>query len=156
MQRAFGSTFFARYLLVGAIVFVIDIGLFELFLMMRFALWIGTSVAFGVSLVAHFFLNKYVSFRASDRTIFAQAATYLTLQIPMLILTAAVVEFFTVDLHAPPLVAKFISIAINLPLGYLSHRYLTFSAGIAAMVRRMRTRRRESEAISTYSGPRNP
>lgn len=142
LRRAFGGGFFSRYLAVGAIVFVIDVGLFQTFVALRVTLWIGTSIAYAVGVVVHFLLNKYVNFRAFDRTILAQARTYVILQIPTLVVTALVVEVCTYGLHLMPLVAKAISIAINLPIGFLSHRYLTFSAGIGSMARRVIARYR--------------
>jgi putative flippase GtrA len=90
-----------------------------------------------VGLIAHFLLNKYVNFKAFDRTILAQARTYLVLQIPMLLITTAVITTCTSVFHLLPLLAKGVSIAINLPIGYLSHRYLTFNVGMRAFVRRV-------------------
>ncbi len=140
VRRAFGGGFFVRYLVVGAIVFVVDVGLFQALNAAHAALWVATSVAYTVGVVVHFILNKYVNFRAFDRTIFAQARTYLALQVPMLLLTTAVVETCSLAFHLTPLVSKAISIAVNLPIGFLSHRYLTFSKGITAAVRRLAAR----------------
>jgi putative flippase GtrA len=131
---------FLRYLAAGAVVFVIDVGLFASFVRLGFALWLGTSIAFTVAAVAHFILNKYLTFRAFDRTIVKQARTYLILQIPSLLLTAAIVEGCTIVLHFAPLVSKVISIAVNVPLGFLGHRYLTFGGGIRAMLNRLTCR----------------
>jgi len=137
LRRAFDGPTFLRYLAAGAVVFAIDVGLFSAFVRLGIALWLGTSIAFTVAAVVHFLLNKYLTFRAFDRTFVKQARTYLILQIPSLLLTAAIVEGCTVGLHFAPLVSKIISIAVNVPLGFLGHRYLTFGGGIRAMLARM-------------------
>lgn len=130
-----------RYCLIGAVVFVADVGTFQLLIQLGVLLPVATVAAYALAIVVHFVLNKYINFRSFSRTLVAQARTYLLIQVSLLIVTLLIVVTGVDLLHTQPLVAKAAAIAVNLPLGFLAHRFLTFEAGIMAMYRRLRARR---------------
>jgi putative flippase GtrA len=128
----------ARYICIGAFVFCVDVGTFQVFVRAGLILPAATSLSFGIATATHFTLNRFLNFRNFERTIAQQLGTYLIVAgVALLIQNAAVlggVHF----LGLPPVVAKIMGIALNLPIGFLGHRHLTFGRGIAATIRSWR------------------
>jgi putative flippase GtrA len=124
----------ARYLTIGGFVFVIDIGSFAGFLRLGWPLMLVATVAYGLGICTHFTLNKYVNFRAHDRPLQHQAATYGMVAFLCWLTTLGIIKL-AVGFGVPPLAGKLIAVGANLPLGFLGHRYLTFGRGISATVR---------------------
>ncbi len=129
----------ARYVTIGGFVFCVDVGSFALLLRLHWWLPLVTTVAFSLGVSAHFALNKYVNFRAHDRPLHSQAVTYGIVVLICWISTLAIVGI-AVSLGAPPLVGKVIAVVLNVPLGFLGHRYLSFGRGIAETLRALRER----------------
>jgi putative flippase GtrA len=127
----------ARYLTIGGFVFAIDIGSFALLLRSRLALLLVASIAYGLGILAHFTLNKYVNFRAHHRPLADQATTYGIVAFVCWLTTLAIVKLAT-GVGVPPLGAKVIAVALNIPIGFWGHRTLTFGHGIVNAVRRLR------------------
>jgi putative flippase GtrA len=124
------------YAAIGALAVSIDVGLFRFFIG---AGWIAESAAVcsgGASMAVHFTLNKYLNFRDHSRSLRDQLGTYAAVALVWWIVTLGVVAVMTRVFLAPPVVAKLVAVAINFPFGFLAQRYLTFGAGIAALVRR--------------------
>ncbi|HTX59255.1 MAG TPA: GtrA family protein [Verrucomicrobiae bacterium] len=130
----------ARYLTIGGLVFVVDIGAFTLFLRLHWWLPAGTATAYALGVIAHFTLNKYVNFRAHDRSVHSQAVTYGAVVGFCLLTTLAIVSG-AVALGLPPLAGKLLAVAANVPIGFLGHRHLTFGRGILASLRAFAGRR---------------
>jgi putative flippase GtrA len=125
-----------RYVAIGAFVFCVDIGTFQAFLRAGLILPAATSASFGIAIATHFTLNRFLNFRNFERTIVQQFGTYLVVAgLALLIQNGAVLGGVHL-LGLPPLVAKIIGIAINVPLGFFGHRYLTFGRGILGTLRR--------------------
>jgi putative flippase GtrA len=130
-----------RYLIIGGIVFVVDIGTFQALLLNRTPVLVATVIAYLIALAAHFVLNRYLNFKAFSRTIHEQFRTYLIIQLGLLALTLVIVQLLSGFCGAPPLFSRGVAIVVNIPLGYSAHRYLTFEAGIKAVYRRYRKAR---------------
>lgn len=130
----------ARYASIGGFVTCIDVGSFVLFLRAGWPLLAVITASWGIALVTHFSLNKYVNFRAHDRPTHHQAATYALVAGTTWLTTTAIVKS-AVAFGAPPLLGKFVSIAFNVPIGFFGHRYLTFGRGISATLKEAFRRR---------------
>ncbi|HET9393767.1 MAG TPA: GtrA family protein [Candidatus Rubrimentiphilum sp.] len=141
LQPAFHSAAirwqFARYLAIGGTVFCVDIGSFQLFMRAGLALALAVTLSYGLAISAHFTLNKYLNFRSHDRTVGSQLSTYLAVAFVLWLISLGVVEVAFRVFGLTPLLAKLLAIAINVPLGFLGHRYLTFGAGISAQIKRI-------------------
>ncbi len=136
---------FARYLLIGGFVFCLDIGSFQVFLKSGafrafgpYSLAVVTAASYLLAVATHFTLNRFLNFRNFERTIVQQARTYVVVAALCGAIQLAVVEGGVHILGLPPLVAKILAVAINVPIGFLGHRYLTFGHGIAGAIRRLR------------------
>jgi putative flippase GtrA len=135
----------ARYLAIGGFVFCLDVGSFWLFLRADLYRPLATVLSYCIAVSVHFTLNRLFNFRNFDRTIVQQAGTYLVIVVLLAFLTVGVVEFGVRTFGLNPVVAKIVAIALNVPAGFLGHRYLTFGAGIGATFRRLRAAGTSSE-----------
>lgn len=97
--------------------------------------WAFTA-SYVLAVAAQFLMNRYWNFRAFDRAIHHQAATYLVVTALNYAIMIAVEEIGVQILHVGPVLAYIISIPVNLPVGYLANRFLTFGPGILAVFRR--------------------
>jgi putative flippase GtrA len=104
-----------------------------------FLLPIATSASFLLAIMTHFTLNRFLNFRNFERTIVDQARTYVVVASVALVIQNAAVLTGVYLFHLVPLLAKIIGIAINLPIGFVGHRYLTFGHGIVGTLRRYRS-----------------
>lgn len=132
---------FLRYIGIGGVVFVFNVGVFQLFLNLRFPLSLATTIAYGLSVIVHFLLNKFLNFKSFERSILHQLRTYLAVVTFCWLITVLVVQIGVNWLSLPPVVATMVAIVINIPLGFLGNRYLTFEGGIRAAWRRARRHR---------------
>jgi putative flippase GtrA len=130
------GTLLGRYLAIGAFVFCIDVATFAAFVDAHLILPAATSLSFGIATATHFTLNRVLNFRNFERTIVQQLGTYLIVAAICLAIQNAAVLVGVHLLLMPPLLAKIAGIAINIPIGFLGHRYLTFDRGIVARLRR--------------------
>jgi putative flippase GtrA len=144
-QRLYAGTSWpfqlARYASIGGLVTCIDVGSFVLFLRAGWPLLAVITASWGLALATHFSLNKYVNFRAHDRPMHHQAATYAIVAGTTWLTTTAIVKG-AIALGAPPLLGKFVAIAFNVPIGFFGHRHLTFGRGISATLKEALGRRR--------------
>jgi putative flippase GtrA len=123
----------ARYLSIGGMVFCIDVGLFALLLHARWPLLPVATLSYGAGVIAHFTLNKYVNFRAHDRPVHLQASNYSIVAFACWLTTLAIVKL-AVAFGVPPLAGKLAAVAVNVPVGFLGHRNVTFGRGVFAML----------------------
>lgn len=130
------------YGLIGGIVFLIDVGLFRVLVSAHARLSAAVSISFCAGVVAHFTLNRFWNFRNFDRTMYSQLRTYTVIVVVQYVVQVATVEAGVTWGHLSPLAAKLLSIAINFPIGFLGHRYLTFGHGITKTIRSFRAQHR--------------
>jgi putative flippase GtrA len=127
---------FIRYLSIGGIVFCVDMGTFQLLLQTGTYRPFATTIAYILGVTVHFILNKFLNFRSFERSTLRQLRTYLIVVVFCWIATLLIVEV-GVKWGFTPFGAKLVAIALNIPIGYLCHRYLTFGSGISAAVRQV-------------------
>jgi putative flippase GtrA len=129
---------FVRYVLIGGFVFVIDVGSFKVLYGRGVILSVATVVSYALAVSTHFTLNRLYNFRNFERSVLQQARTYAIVAGGCLLVQVAVVEAAVRLGHIDPTLAKALGVIVNIPLGFLGHRYLTFGDGIASAIRRMR------------------
>jgi putative flippase GtrA len=134
---------FLSYASIGGFVQVVDIGLFRTFLYARTVPEVAATIAGAIAMVVHFSLNKYVNFRNHDRPVYRQARTYLAVGVVWWIVTLVIIGTLTRVFGVPPLYAKLVAVAVNFPVGYVAHRYLTFGKGITETYLGWRAAQRE-------------
>ena len=128
---------FAMYVLIGSTVFVSYLGLFSFFVAHRWPLLLCSTVAYFTATALHFTLNRYANFRRFDRAIHDQARTFAAVILGQWVVTLVVVKLATAYGFAP-LVGTVAAVIVNLPVGFVANRYLTFGAGIAPTIARLR------------------
>jgi len=121
---------FARYLIIGSTVFCIDVGSFQILIRLRVLLVAAVTISYVVGITTHFALNRYWNFRVFERSIGRQARTYIVIALAQLPIAIAIVEAGVHLAKLSPLEAKVLAVALNVPLSFLAHKYLTFGAGI--------------------------
>jgi putative flippase GtrA len=129
---------FLRYVAIGGFVFLIDVGSFKLLFARGVILSIATVLSYLLAVATHFTLNRVYNFRNFERSVLQQARTYAVVAGFCLVVQLGVVEAGVRLLHLDPTLAKAAGVVVNIPLGFLGHRYLTFGHGIGATIRRMR------------------
>ena len=125
-----GLAQFARYLIIGSTVFCIDVGSFQILIRLGALLVVAVTLSYLIGITTHFTLNKYLNFRVFERSVAHQARTYFVIAIAQLPITIAIVEAGVHIAKLTPLEAKILAVAMNIPLSFLAHKYLTFGAGI--------------------------
>ena len=121
-----------RYVFIGGIVFCIDIGSFQVFIRSGLSTPLATSIAYLLGVSTHFTLNKFFNFRNFERSTLRQLRTYLIVVLFCWLITLAIIEIGTHKLGFTPLLAKMIAVTLNIPIGFVCHRFLTFGGGIGA------------------------
>ncbi len=125
---------FAVYLLIGGTVLFIDLGTLRFCLAHGVVLVLATTIAYFTGTTSHFLLNRYANFRRFERGIHDQARTFLAIIFFQWLVTLAVVSLL-VHYGSPVLPARLVAVALNLPVGFLANRYLTFGVGIIPRMR---------------------
>jgi putative flippase GtrA len=121
---------------IGLIVSAIDFSTFNLALY-RFhnPLYIATTEAYTVGVTSHFLLNRQFNFRNFERRFHEQATTYIGIVFAAWLFTLFIVTT-AVHFGMAPFPARILAVILNFPVGFASHRYLTFGPGIIATLRR--------------------
>jgi putative flippase GtrA len=129
--------YFIIYLIIGTVTFFVDMGSFLTFIYL-FKVYrpISSSIAFLLGLVCHFTLNKYLNFKSFERLIHHQIRTYILVVFINLLVTVIVIEIICILFRLPPFFAKCVAVAVNMPIGFLGHRYLTFGGGARQFIKR--------------------
>jgi putative flippase GtrA len=130
-----GRAQFARYLIIGTTVFVIDVGSFQALLRLRALLTVATALSYLLGISTHFTLNRYWNFRVFERSLGRQARTYFVIALSQLPVTIAIVEAGVHFGRLTPLEAKVLAVVLNVPLSFLAHKHLTFGPGIRSTFR---------------------
>jgi putative flippase GtrA len=127
----------ARYLAIGGFVFCINYAVLRGLLHAHAETRLAAGLAFVASLLVHFTLNRFLNFRNFQRTIVQQAGTYAAVAAICGLVQITVVPL-GLRLGLSQLFALALAVGLNVPIGFLGHRYLTFGHGIAGTIRRMR------------------
>jgi putative flippase GtrA len=130
-----------RYLLIGGIVFVVDVGAFQLFLLTHLYVPLATTLSYGLAVVAHFTLNKFFNFKNFERSTLRQFRTYLLVVAVCWLITMLVIQIGINQLGLTPLQAKLIAVIVNIPIGFICHKYLTFGTGVRTKLRQLQRSR---------------
>ena len=128
---------FATYLVIGGTVFCIDVSTFAFCVAHRVILPAASTIAYFTGTTTHFLLNRYANFRRFDRAIHDQARTFAFIIFVQWLITLALISVLVAH-GVYPTVARIIAIAVNLPLGFIANRYLTFGVGIVPRMLRYR------------------
>jgi putative flippase GtrA len=128
---------FATYLVIGGTVFCIDVSTFAFCVAHHMFLPLASTTAFFTGTTTHFLLNRYANFRRFDRAIHDQARTFAFIIFVQWLITLALISALVAH-GVYPTVARIVAIAVNLPLGFIANRYLTFGVGIVPRVLRFR------------------
>jgi putative flippase GtrA len=129
---------FVRYVAIGGFVFAIDVGSFKLMYAHGVVLAVATTLSYVLAVCTHFTLNRLYNFRNFDRTLWRQARTYAVVATFCWLVQLGVVEGLFRLVHLDATLAKAAGVIVNIPIGFLGHRYLTFGHGISGTIRRMR------------------
>jgi len=132
------SPTFLRYAGIGGLVFGVNIIVFKGLLEVGVHRPVATTIAYALAVAVHFTLNKFLNFRNFERSILQQLRTYLAVVTFCWVITLIIVEVGVEVFALPPLGATIVAIAINIPIGFLGNRYLTFEGGIRAAWQRFR------------------
>jgi putative flippase GtrA len=132
---------FAGYLCIGVLGVSFYIALLWCFDQARIPSFVAFTLSYVIAVSAQFLLNRYLNFRAFDRAIHHQAGTYVVVTALNYVLMITVEELGIHVLRLNPIMAYILSIPVNLPIGYLANRYLTFGPGLLAFFRRNALRR---------------
>jgi putative flippase GtrA len=116
---------------------VVDVGTFQILLLTPMYVPLVTTLSYGVAVVAHFMLNKFFNFKNFERSTIRQFRTYLVIVVVCWLITILVIQISVSKLSLTPLQAKLIAVIINIPIGFLCHKYLTFSAGVRTKLRQL-------------------
>lgn len=148
-RERFGADgpYIARYVIIGALVFVIDVASFQALLREHAMLAVAATGSFGASLCTHFSLNRLWNFRNFERSGLAQFRTYMFVVAIQYAISLASIEI-AVTLGAAPIIAKVASVLLNFPVGFIGHRYLTFGSGLSAALRQIIKRAAEPQPPS--------
>lgn len=128
---------FVRYVLIGVLVLVVDVGGLAILLAAGVVREGAVASSFLAAMIVQFTLNRWLNFRAFDRSVVSQAANYLAVTGANLLLTLVVVDFCVLQLHTTALAGKLLSLPLTLPFSYVAHKHVTFGAGLRASLARV-------------------
>jgi putative flippase GtrA len=131
--------FFFRYLLIGGFVFIIDFKLYMALWNSYHILWLALAISQTVAFLIHFSLNRFLNFRSFDRSAREQFGTYLVVAAFCILVSQAVgyawLAVFGAGTHSIKL-AKCAAVGVNIPIGFIGHKKLTFGGGLGVLARR--------------------
>ncbi|HVX56992.1 MAG TPA: GtrA family protein [Candidatus Saccharimonadales bacterium] len=123
---------FVRYLLVGGTTFVIDFGLLILIHSgLNFGIAASTSVAYWVSIIYNFILNRYWTFDAREKDSLQRHITSYFLLLVINYLFVVVFVSFASD-HISYIIAKAIAVVIQMIWTYPIYKKVIFISGPVA------------------------
>lgn len=119
---------FFRFCIVGAIGFVVDLGLLQLVLSYGYSPIEGRIVSILVALTVTWLLHRYFTFKQTDRRFIPQYSRYILVAVcgagvNFVIYTGVLIA----TPNTPAFVALIIASAIALSANYLGSRYFAFS-----------------------------
>jgi len=123
------------YIVIGFSGVAVYFGLLWVLLRESVPVLAATACSFFTGASLQFLLNRFLNFRAFDRTVSRQASTYAAIMALNFLLTMLIVTVGTQGLHMHPFLANVVTIPVTSPTAYLANRYMTFGPGIRARLR---------------------
>lgn len=129
---------FTRYIAIGGFVFCMDFSSYMALLAHGLLVWQAQIISQVLAMVTHFVLNKYLNFRNHERSAGEQFGTYLVVAVTCIVIGVAVVQawvwiFGTSKMNL--ILAKCAAVGVNIPIGFIGHKKLTFGNGLRGLVR---------------------
>ncbi len=128
---------FSRYIGIGGLVFVLNVGTFQLLILAQVYRPLATTIAYVLGVACHFILNKFFNFRNFERSIAHQLKNYVVVVIFCWLVTVLVIEVCVRRLGLAPWLAQLVAVAVNIPTGFLGNYYLTFGGGVKPLLRKL-------------------
>lgn len=117
---------FLKYCFSGTTGVLVYIALLSALVRVAVPSFIAFTASYVVAVAVQFLLNKYWSFSNFDRALHRQVPVYAAITALNYVLMIAVEEAAIHVFGVSALVAYLISVPINVPVGYLANRYVTF------------------------------
>lgn len=127
-----------RYIAIGGFVFCIDFSSYMALLNHKLVVWQAQVISQVIAMVTHFLLNKYLNFRNHERSAGEQFGTYLVVALTCIVIGVAVVQgwvWLFGTSKTSLILAKCAAVGVNIPIGFIGHKKLTFGAGLRGLVR---------------------
>ena len=133
---------FLRYIAIGGFVFCIDFSSYKALLDQAFVAWQAQVISQVIAMMTHFILNKYLNFRNHDRSAGEQFGTYLVVAVTCVVIGVAVVQAWVVLFGTSKTslyLAKCAAVGVNIPIGFIGHKKLTFGSGLRGLANKRQT-----------------
>jgi dolichol-phosphate mannosyltransferase len=118
----------ARFAIVGASGYIINLGVFSAFVDAAHAHYLpAAALAFCVAVSNNFLLNRYWTFKATHVTAAVQAPRFLAVSLGALGLNLAALEMLIAVFGLPATVAQAIAIALATPVSFAGNKLWSFS-----------------------------
>jgi dolichol-phosphate mannosyltransferase len=127
--RLRSSDTFMKFLLVGGIGVVVNLGLFTLLLRMGVNKYVASPIAIQVSIVSNFLLNNYWTFRSrnTEDSIQIRGAKFNLVSLASLSVSYLVFILLSIAFpHLPPALVQLLGIIPATGINYLGNSYWTF------------------------------
>ncbi len=126
--RRTASTSLFKYLLIGGLSFLLDLGLLTFaFQVLKWPLWVATGAGFWGSFFFNYFLQKHFSFNSKSSP-FGAVIRYSALLAVNTVATMGIVEFFQF-VGAGFVAGKVVSTALTTAWNYLIYKHWIFPHG---------------------------
>lgn len=129
---------FLRYIAIGGFVFCIDFASYMAMLDHKLVVWQAQVISQVIAMVTHFLLNKYLNFRNHERSAGEQFGTYLVVAVTCVVIGVGVVQgwvWLFGTSKTSLVLAKCAAVGVNIPIGFIGHKKLTFGNGLRGFVR---------------------
>jgi dolichol-phosphate mannosyltransferase len=118
---------FAKFCVVGASGYVVNVGAFALALALSFQHLAAACGAFAVAVASNFWWNRRWTFASRDRAPARQAARFLTVSVAACLFALVVLELLVGSAGLPALAAQPASVIAATPLSFLGCRAWSFA-----------------------------
>jgi putative flippase GtrA len=126
---------FIKFCIIGVLTFIIDVSiLYYTTTYLKFSTQLGTSIAFVITLIFHFTLNKIINFKSMQRKTIQQLRTYGIIVLLSYCSTILFMTIFVEYLSMSITISKALTVFINALWGFPAQKYLTFSSGIRKVI----------------------
>lgn len=128
-----------KYLLIGGFVFLIDFSLYGACLSHHWTPFHAVSASQAVAMLIHYNLNKHFNFRSYEHPTHEQFVMYLLVAFFCIGVSNAVVWgwiFCFGSSTTSLMLAKCAAVGVNIPIGFIGHKKLTFGKGLRGLLGR--------------------
>jgi dolichol-phosphate mannosyltransferase len=119
---------FVKFCAVGALGYVVNIGVFAVALAVGTHHLVAAALAFMAAVAGNFWCNRRWTFEATDGRAGPQAVRFLTISVLACAFAATVLELLVGAAGAPALAAQPASVVAALPLSFLGNRTWSFAS----------------------------